>query len=177
MKDEKVARLENDALLKHGKVARLETDALLKDGKVARLENAALLKDGKVARLENDILLKDEKIAHLKQQNSWKDDIIQYAILLKDKCLLSLEGKTLELTEQLTQIVELKDLGDNVTRWCDKNGNLRALCKGSREGANFHAENRAVDEEKLTQNVQLKDLDYDNLTAWFAKNGNSRTLC
>lgn len=140
-----------DGDTKDEKVARLENDALLKDEKVAGLENIALLKGQKVARLEYDILLKDREIAHLKQDNSLMDDRIRrqgHAILLKDQRLLSLEKRILQLEfeEKLTQNIELKDLEDDIiTRWFAKNGNPRARCQGSREGANIYAENRAVD--------------------------------
>lgn len=122
-------------------------DGDTKDEKVARLENEALLKGQNVAGLESDILLKDEEIAHLKQDNSLMDDRIRrqgHAILLKDQHLLSLEKKIRKL--ELTQNVELKEWEDDIiNRRFDKNGNPRASCQGSREGANIDAENRAVD--------------------------------
>lgn len=51
---------------------------------------------------------------------------------------------------------------------------------------NFDAENRAADtllqsaavnKEKISQNVELKDLKDNSITSWLTKNGNPIELC
>ena len=123
--NEKLIRLENDALLKDEKLARLENyvlvkenDAFLKDEKVARLEKEALWKDKKFALLETDALLKDKKVTRLEAKN---------------KRLLVFETKFLKLGEEIMQNAKLKSMEElndwegNLTRWFEENGNPRAL--------------------------------------------------
>ena len=164
-KDEKIARLENDALLKDKKVAGLELDISLKDKIVAGLENGALLKDQKVALLEADILLKDGEIAHLKQNTLFKYDKIQgqeLALSLMDERLLSQEGKIREMKfgERPKRGIKINGLedweawdDDSIYRWLAKNGNLSACCQGSKKGANLVQE---IEQEIRCCNYQLQ---------------------